>query len=87
MGVAAAGWIRRESESGGANVGPERLALGESVSVGVGMNAGFSGRFRGTRRHCLDQSVPDACADVPYCTRIRRGFVVGGYIVTRASER
>src|SRR5712692_9025477 len=35
----------------------------------------------------LDQSVPDVCADVQYCTRIRRGFVPGRVpLVTCACE-
>lgn len=77
MRVAASGWIRRGSAAGGANVGEQRGWLGESWWVGVGDGYGIWWEIPWHETSLLDQSVPDACADVQYCTRIRRGFVPG----------
>ena len=75
--VAAAGWIRRGSETGGPNVGePERLARRKLMGWRRDKDR-IWWEIAWHETSLLDQSVPKASADVQNCTRIRRGFVPG----------
>ena len=65
------------SETGGANVGEVARLGGRELASWCRDAYGILREIRWHQASLLAQSVPDTCADVQSCARIRRGVVAG----------